>query len=77
VVAQLTIQFVAEAFFPAPIDAGIGVIRIGNSSYVLGCGLFQEGRCVAVQDATLVYRAAQGALSLPAEVRARMERYRL
>src|SRR5215510_1109140 len=37
VVAQMTLHFVSEGFFPDPIDAGVGIARIGNSSYVLSC----------------------------------------
>lgn len=77
VVAQMTMHFVHEGFFPVPIDAGVGVARIGNSSYVLGCGLFQNGRCIAVQDVALVYLGPAGPAPLPAETRARMERYRI
>src|SRR5262245_3077884 len=39
VVAQMTLHFVSEGFFPEPIDAGVGIARIGNSSYLLTCGL--------------------------------------
>src|SRR5438105_2023111 len=35
VVAQMTLHFVSEGFFPEPMDAGVGIGRIGNSSYLL------------------------------------------
>ncbi len=77
VVAQLTAHFVSEGFFPTPIEAGVGIGRLGNSSYLLCCALFQEERCVAVQDTSMVYMGADGALPLTAEIRARMQKYLL
>jgi acyl-CoA thioester hydrolase len=75
VVAQLTLHFVSEGFFPAPIDAGVGIGRIGTSSYLLCCALFQEGKCIAVQDTSMVYMGANGAMPLTPAIRTRMERY--
>lgn len=77
VVAQMTLHFVSEGFFPDPIDAGVGIARIGNSSYLLACGLFQNGKCVATQDTSMVYMGANGPMRLTDEIRARMEQYRL
>jgi acyl-CoA thioester hydrolase len=77
VVAQMTLHFISEGFFPDPVDAGVGVARIGNSSYSLVVGLFQNSRCIAVQESALVLIGAQGPMALTAEIRARMEQYRL
>ena len=75
VVAQMTLHFVSEGFFPDPIDAGVGIARIGNSSYVLSCGLFQNGKCIAVQDTSMVYMGSNGPMPLTTEIRQRMEKY--
>lgn len=75
VVAQMTLHFVSEGFFPEPIDAGVGIARIGNSSYVLSCGLFQNGKCIATQETSMVYMGPNGSMPLTPEIRARMERY--
>jgi acyl-CoA thioester hydrolase len=77
VVAQMTLHFLAEGFFPEPIDAGVGIVRIGNSSYTLACALFQNGKCFAVQDTSMVYMGPNGSMPLTAEIRARMARYQL
>jgi acyl-CoA thioester hydrolase len=77
VVAQMTVHFISEGFFPAPIEAGVGIGRIGNSSYLLCCGLFQDGRCIAVQDSSMVYMSSNGAQPLTEEIRGRMNRYLL
>ena len=35
---------------------GIGVKRIGRSSFELGAAVFQDGQCLAVHDSTVVYK---------------------
>ena len=75
VVAQMTLHFVSEGFFPEPIHAGVGIAKIGNSSYVLSCGLFQKGKCIATQETSMVYMGAEGSMPLTPGIRARMERY--
>lgn len=77
VVAQMTLHFVSEGFFPEPIDAGVGIARIGNSSYTLAVGLFQKGKCIATQDTSMVYVGETGTLPLTPEIRRRMERYQI
>ena len=77
VVAQMTLHFVSEGFFPDPIDAGVGIARIGNSSYTLAVGLFQRGACIATQDTSMVYVGASGPMQLTPQIRARMERYQV
>jgi acyl-CoA thioester hydrolase len=75
VVAQMTLHFVSEGFFPDPVDAGVGVARIGNTSYALVVGLFQNSKCIAVQESALVLVGPNGPLPLSADIRRRMERY--
>jgi acyl-CoA thioester hydrolase len=75
VVAQMTLHFVSEGFFPEPLQAGVGIARIGNTSYLLACGLFQKGQCIATQDTSMVYVGPNGPLALTPEVRQRMEKY--
>ena len=49
------------------------MLRIGNSSYTYGMGMFQDGACVSVSDAVLVYADANGPARLPDEYRRRLE----
>jgi len=77
VVAQMTLHFVSEGVFPDPVDAGVGIARIGNTSYVLAVGLFQHGNCIATQDTSMVYVGANGPTALAPEIRQRMERYQI
>jgi acyl-CoA thioester hydrolase len=75
VVAQMTLHFVSEGFFPEPIDAGVGIARIGNTSYLLSCGLFQNGKCIGVQDTSMVYMGPNGPIPLTPAIRQRMQQY--
>jgi acyl-CoA thioester hydrolase len=75
VVAQMTLHFVSEGFFPEPVDAGVAVGRIGNTSYSLIVGLFQKGKCIAVQESALVLVGPNGPLPLSDAIRGRMNKY--
>jgi acyl-CoA thioester hydrolase len=54
VIARITINFLDEAHWPGEAEIGTGVIRVGNSSMTLGQGLFNEGRCFATSESTIV-----------------------
>jgi acyl-CoA thioester hydrolase len=73
----MTCHFTSEGFFPPAIDAGVAIARIGNTSYSLAVGLFQEGKCIATQDTSMVYMGPEGPLQLTPEIRRRMERYQI
>ena len=55
VVAELTVQYLAEGFFPDALSVGAGVMRIGRSSFTNAQGLFQNGRCIGTSDTILVH----------------------
>jgi acyl-CoA thioester hydrolase len=75
VVAQMMCHFTNEGSFPEPIDARVGISRIGNTSYSLAVGLFQNGQCIATQDTSMVYIGVDGPMALSADIRARMQKY--
>lgn len=63
-IAAVSINYIAEAYFPDPVSIGHGIKRIGNSSWEIASAAFQNGICVATCDATLVYTNANGAKPL-------------
>jgi acyl-CoA thioester hydrolase len=71
--ARQTIDYLREAAYPGNLTVGVGVLRIGNSSYTLGMAMFQGGHCVSVSDAVLVVADSNGPLRLPEQYRARLE----
>jgi acyl-CoA thioester hydrolase len=72
-IAHQTIDYLREASYPGTLEIGIGVLRIGNSSYTYGMAMFQDGACVSVSDAVLVYANASGPARLPDGYRRRLE----
>ena len=72
-IARQSIDYLREASYPGTLEIGIGVLRIGNSSYTYGMAMFQDGACVSISDAVLVYADANGPVRLPDAYRRRLE----
>lgn len=72
-IAHQAIDYLREASYPGTLEIGIGVLRVGNSSYTYGMAMFQDGACVSVSEAVLVYADANGPARLPNEYRQRLE----
>ena len=68
-VAHQSVDYLQEVRYPGVITLGVGLLRIGNSSYTMGAGLFQDGRCAGLAMTVIVYgsKAATPA-ALPAAV---------
>lgn len=59
VIGQVQITYLAEAHYPAMLQVGGGVVRIGRTSYLIAQAMFQNGRCVGVAD-TLIVNTREG-----------------
>jgi acyl-CoA thioester hydrolase len=59
-VARVDINYLAEGFFPEPVLIASGIERIGNASWSMVSAAFQQDRCIALCDATLVYTTKDG-----------------
>ncbi|MCX2934350.1 acyl-CoA thioesterase [Mycobacterium sp. CVI_P3] len=77
VTSQNAVHFLAEAHWPATIQTGAGVGRIGRTSFVASTGLFVEGHCVGVCDTVLVLLGDDGPVPIPADRVAALEAVRL
>ena len=73
VTSQNTVHFLAEAHWPALIDTGAGVGRIGRTSYVASTGLFIDGACIGVCDTVLVLLDDDGPVPISPEFRAALQ----
>ena len=73
VTSQNAVHFLAEAHWPALIQTGAGVGRIGRTSYVASTGLFRDGACIGLCDTVLVLLDQDGPTPLPDELRAALE----
>jgi len=75
--AHQSVDYLHEAVYPGTLEAGIGVLRIGNTSWTLGMGMFQAGQCVSISNAVLVYSDASGPARIPDQSRSRLEAWLL
>ena len=70
--AQST-DFLLQAHYPGRVEIGTGISRLGNSSYVIAQGAFQNGACFALGEVTLVKARHGQPMPLSADERARAE----
>ena len=72
-IAHQSIDYLREGTYPGALEVGVGVLRIGRSSYRYGLAMFQDGACTSVSEAVLVYADQHGPATLPHEYRKRLE----
>lgn len=65
----------AALTWPATVETGTVVMRIGNASFELGQGIFNDGLCIATAEVGQVHfdPATGRSQPLPAEIRAALE----
>lgn len=54
VVAKVTLELLNEIHWPGKVDIGTGVLRIGDSSLLIGANLYQSGLLVATSETIVV-----------------------
>lgn len=65
VIRRICIDFVGQAHYPGGVEVGSRILRLGNSSYTLAQGVFQEGRCFATTETVSVYADSRAGKSVP------------
>ena len=75
VMRRLELDYRAELHWPAEVDIGSRLLRIGRSSFAIGNGLFHGDSCAATAVTTLVMidRQTRRATPIPDVVRAGMD----
>ena len=75
VIAKLTVNFLAAAYYPSTVTIGHVVTRIGNSSVELHQGLFVNGECFSTIESVLVWAdtKAESSRPLPDDLRAELQ----
>jgi acyl-CoA thioester hydrolase len=71
-VAHQSIDYLHEASYPGTLEVGIGVLKVGNTSYTFAMGMFQDGRCVSVSNAVMVFADDKGPARIPENFRERL-----
>jgi acyl-CoA thioester hydrolase len=74
-VVKFSVSYRAPAHYPGEVEIATVVTRVGGSSYGLGQGLFQDGKCVATAEVVTVHFDPETSTSkpLPDDIRAALE----
>jgi acyl-CoA thioester hydrolase len=67
VIAELRLKYLAAGHYPNAVRIGTRVLHVGNSSVLLGQGLFIAGQCFATAESVLVWADTRLQKSLPME----------
>lgn len=65
VIAEFKLSYLAAGHYPNQVRIGNRVLRVGNSSVVLGQGLFIDGNCFATAESVMVWADTRNEKSLP------------
>jgi acyl-CoA thioester hydrolase len=76
-VAHVAVDYLGEGSYPEPLTLAYAIGDIGRSSFRALKAMFQSGRCIALCDTVLVNAGADGTAPLPADLRVRLEAFRL
>ena len=76
-VANITINYLAEGFFPDDVEIATGIGQIGTRSWQILAAAFQNGQCIATCGAVIVMSPSGGVTALPADFRAGLEAHRV
>jgi acyl-CoA thioester hydrolase len=71
VIARLTLNYIAEVFWPGTVEIGTGVKSLGNSSVTFTQAMFQNGKCVATAENVVVQVSKATGKSAPFDAEAR------
>lgn len=74
-VAHQSIDYLAEVTYPGTITIGIGVSRVGTSSWSFAMGMFKDARCAGLSTTVLVYGTQTGNAPIPDRYRELLEQY--
>jgi len=73
--ASNIIDYIAQAYYPGEVEVGTALLRVGNSSFLLGQAAFQNGKCFALANGTTVKALHDKAAPLTEEERAQLQRF--
>lgn len=67
--AEARITYLAEGHYPGRLNAAVGVLRVGRSSYVIAQAMFQKCVCIGVADIVIVWTSGGRPCPIPAPFR--------
>ena len=77
VMRRMELDYIAELHWPAEVDIGCRLLRLGSSSFAIGSGIFHADVCAATAVTTLVVidKRLRKATPIPSAARASMQRH--
>jgi len=77
VIAKITINYLAAAYYPGKVRIGSVVRKIGNSSVVIEQGLFCNDKCFSTIENVLVWADTENekSVTLPTDLREKLQAY--
>jgi acyl-CoA thioester hydrolase len=74
-VAHQSIDYLAEVTYPGTITIGVGVSKVGTSSWSVAMGMFKDGSCAGLSTTVLVYGTKTGSAPIPGTYRTLLEQH--
>jgi acyl-CoA thioester hydrolase len=74
-VVHQSIDYLSEVTYPGSITIGIGVSKVGTTSWSFAMGMFKDGRCAGLSTTVLVYGRREGPAPIPADYRSLLEQH--
>ncbi len=72
ILANLTINYLAESYWPGRVRVGSRLIRIGNTSLTTAHGVFRESGCIATSTCVMVNKVDGASHPIGPTMRARL-----
>jgi acyl-CoA thioester hydrolase len=74
-VVHQSIDYLNEVTYPGTITIGIGVSRVGSSSWSFAMGMFKDAQCAGLSTTVLVYGLKSGSAPIPPTYLALLEKH--
>jgi acyl-CoA thioester hydrolase len=72
ILANLTVNYLAESFWPGKVRIGSRLIKVGNSSLTTAHGVFRDTNCIASSTCVMVNRADGRSAPIGPQMRERL-----
>jgi acyl-CoA thioester hydrolase len=73
--ASNAIDYIAQAYYPGDVEVGSSILRVGSSSFLLAQAAFQNDKCFALANGTMVKALHDKADPLTKEERTQLLRF--
>lgn len=73
--ASNVIDYIAQAYYPGDVEVGSSILHVGSSSFLLAQAAFQNDKCFALANGTMVKALHNKADPLTEDERAQLHRF--